>query len=165
MNIFICALPNCLSSKFEWIKTQQRPFKTHNEERSQGSHVAKHGSQMDRSPAIDILDADWSKMVDEALDTIFIATNHLIWNYYTPMTKCWNCIHRDHLQNSGYISHYVAWTNILFSRLNVAPSRKWYCECCCNLRRCTADFPFWSYPTCCVASLRAGPVGCISYNM
>ena len=47
----------------------------------------------------------------------------------------------------------------------VAPSRKWYCECCCNLRRCTADFPFWSYPTYCVASLRAGPVGCISYNM
>ena len=28
----------------------------------------------------------------------------------------------------------------------------------------TADFPFWSYPTCCVASLHAGPVGCISYN-
>ena len=30
---------------------------------------------------------------------------------------------------------------------------------------CTVDFPFWSYPTCCVANLRAGPVGCISYNM
>ena len=29
----------------------------------------------------------------------------------------------------------------------------------------TADFPFWSYPTFCVASLRAGPVGCILYNM
>ena len=28
-----------------------------------------------------------------------------------------------------------------------------------------ADFSFWAYPTCCVASLRAGPVGCISYNM
>ena len=24
---------------------------------------------------------------------------------------------------------------------------------------------FWSYPTCCVASLRVRPVGCISYNM
>ena len=45
---------------------------------------------------------------------------------------------------------------------HVAPSRKWYC--CCNLRRCTADFPFWSHPTCCVASLRAGPVGCISFK-
>ena len=33
-------------------------------------------------------------------------------------------------------------------------------ECCC-----TADFPFWSYPTCYVANLHAGPVGCISYNM
>ena len=31
--------------------------------------------------------------------------------------------------------------------------------------RCTADFPCWSYPTCCVASLRAGPVGCILYYM
>ena len=33
---------------------------------------------------------------------------------------------------------------------------------------CTAAqliFPFCSYPTCCVASLRAGPVGCILYNM
>ena len=41
-------------------------------------------------------------------------------------------------------------------------------ECCSNLRRYAADFPFWSYPTCCVASLRAGtagPVGRISYNM
>ena len=27
------------------------------------------------------------------------------------------------------------------------------------------DFPCWSYPTFCAASLRAGPVGCISYNM
>ena len=27
------------------------------------------------------------------------------------------------------------------------------------------DFPCWSYPTFCVASLHAGPVGCISYNM
>ena len=26
-------------------------------------------------------------------------------------------------------------------------------------------FFVWSYPTCCVASLHAGPVGCISYNM
>ena len=26
-------------------------------------------------------------------------------------------------------------------------------------------FFVWSYPTCCVASLRAGPMGCISYNM
>ena len=31
----------------------------------------------------------------------------------------------------------------------------------------TADFPFWSYPTfsTVVASLRAGPVDCILYNM
>ena len=39
------------------------------------------------------------------------------------------------------------------------------CVAAIDCARCTADFPFWSYPTCCVASLRAGPVGCISYNM
>ena len=27
------------------------------------------------------------------------------------------------------------------------------------------DFLCWSYPTFCVASMRAEPVGCISYNM
>ena len=26
-------------------------------------------------------------------------------------------------------------------------------------------FACWSYPICCVVSLCAGPVGCISYNM
>ena len=27
-----------------------------------------------------------------------------------------------------------------------APSRKWYCECSCNFRHCTADFPFLVVP-------------------
>ena len=39
------------------------------------------------------------------------------------------------------------------------------CQCCCNLRRCTAGFPFWSYPTYCAANLRAAPVGCILYHI
>ena len=83
----------------------------------------------------------------------------------------WPLTFRGHLRSkifslfeSPYMIFYLNFVYTL-SLSHVAPSRKWYCECCCNLRRCTADFPFWSYPTCCVANLRAGPVGCISYNM
>ena len=33
------------------------------------------------------------------------------------------------------------------------------------MRLCVVDSTIWSYPTCRVDSMRAGPVGCISYNM
>ena len=36
----------------------------------------------------------------------------------------------------------LGWTlTSVWGWIHVAPSEKWYCECCCNFRRCAADFP------------------------
>ena len=71
-----------------------------------------------------------------------------IWLYALGMTLNSSVVVLSMTLNScGAIEEMIFWVSLQF-----AP-------------RCTDDFPVWSCPTCCVASLRAGPVGCILYNM